>query len=196
MHAYHILICDEATNTRAPFSYVWNRHDITWGLTWSLTSSPAQAHSISAKHQRNFLQIVDYFAVLCKILMICVSEGSAFMAIILLEKCAYSKIAYSSWHFVQQSYNFTFFQWNEFGPSPGLTAGLGSVPVSDAPGPGDSFRLAYGEGERRLFGVLGGEFGLLLDWFLFTLGEGERWLFRVLAGELGMLRCWLLSFEM
>ena len=35
------------------------------GLTWSLTSSPARAHSIIAKHNKYFLQIVDYFAVLC-----------------------------------------------------------------------------------------------------------------------------------
>ena len=34
-----------------------------------------------------------------------------------------------SWNFVQQdkTSNFTFFQWNEFGPSAGLRASLGSV---------------------------------------------------------------------
>ena len=35
------------------------------GLTWYLTSSPARAQSIIAKYKRYFLQIVDYFAVLC-----------------------------------------------------------------------------------------------------------------------------------
>ena len=38
------------------------------------------------KHERDFLQIIDYFAVLCWILMIGVSDGSAFIAIILFPK--------------------------------------------------------------------------------------------------------------
>ena len=44
----------------------------------------------------------------------------------------YSKTTCGSWNFVQQdkTSNFTFFQWNEFGPSAGLTAGLGSVRVN------------------------------------------------------------------
>ena len=62
--------------------------------------------------------------------MIGVSDGSAFIAIILFKKCAHSKTTCGSWNFVQQGKlsNFTFFfQWNEFGPSAGLTAGIGSV---------------------------------------------------------------------
>ena len=85
---------------------------------WSLTSSPPRAHTIIAKHESYFLQIVDYFAVLCLILMIGVSCGSVFKAIILFLKCAYSKTTCGWWNFVQLH----FFQWSEFGPSAGLTA--------------------------------------------------------------------------
>ena len=64
--------------------------------------------------------------------MIVVSDGSAIIATILFKKCAYSKTTCGSWNFVQQDkiYNLTFFQWNEFGPSADLTAGLGSVRVT------------------------------------------------------------------
>ena len=49
-HAYHILICDRVTNTRACFHYVkaniWNLQDITWGLTCSFSSRPAREHEV------------------------------------------------------------------------------------------------------------------------------------------------------
>ena len=49
-HAYHILICDRVTNTRACFHYVkaniWNLQDITWGLTWSFSSRPTREHEV------------------------------------------------------------------------------------------------------------------------------------------------------
>ena len=52
----------------------------------------------------------------------------------------YSETTCGSWNFVQQdkTSNFTFFQWNEFGPSAGLMADLGSVRVTQSCLPGSS----------------------------------------------------------
>ena len=61
--------------------------------------------------------------------MIDVSDGSAFIAIILIKKRAYSETTCGSSNSVQLGKISNFFQWNEFGPSAGLTAGLGSVRV-------------------------------------------------------------------
>ena len=69
-----------------------------------------------------------------------VPDGSDFIAIILFEKCAYSKTTCGSWNFVLwgKTANFTFFfQWNEFGPSAGLTVGLGSFRVNVTPNTSD-----------------------------------------------------------